>query len=167
MQISPSIRRLAHAIPLLTLPSGLWRIALVAGVPVMAEGPIPPAECLYIVALSVVAEALAYLCVGLVRPWSEVVPRWTPVIGGRVVPRLAVTVPAASGAAALTMIWTYGIGSAFNDGFFDAFPNPAQKALVAVCYLPLLAWGPILGILTVDYHRRRLAFGSAYSRGLR
>jgi hypothetical protein len=30
----------AHAVPLITLPSGLWRIALVAGAPVLAD-PVP------------------------------------------------------------------------------------------------------------------------------
>lgn len=150
--ISPRMRRLAYTIPLLTLPSGLWRIVLVAGVPVMAVGPMPLGERVYIVGLSLAAEVVALLCVGLTRPWSESVPRWVPVIGGRTIPRLAVTVPAALGAVALTAIWTYGTASVFREGSLDAFPHPAQKVLLGACYLPLLAWGPIVAILTVDYH---------------
>lgn len=73
----------AHAVPLVTLPSGLWRIAVVAGVPLLPQAVQDWGEGLYIVMLSVVAECLALLTLGLVRPWGEVVPRWIPLIGGR------------------------------------------------------------------------------------
>ncbi|MEV6785257.1 hypothetical protein AB0M96_22935, partial [Streptomyces sp. NPDC051098] len=65
----------AHAVPLITLPSGLWRLALAAGLPV-AEDSVPDwGQGVYVVMLSVVSEALALLTLGLVRSWGEVVPK--------------------------------------------------------------------------------------------
>lgn len=67
----------AHAVPLVTLPSGLWRLALVAGLPVTQDadlGAMSPGESVYVVSLSVVSELLAFLTLGLVRSWGEVFP---------------------------------------------------------------------------------------------
>lgn len=72
--------RVAHAIPLCVLPSGLWRVALVLGLAgyntdyhwAVWERP-------YVIGLSVVSEGLALLALGLVRPWGEVVPRCSAV----------------------------------------------------------------------------------------
>lgn len=157
---SPAMRRLAHAVALITLPSGLWRIALVVGLPVANTAIVLPlSERLQIVALSLVAEVLALLSLGLVHRWGEVVPAWLPVLGGRPVHRLAATVPAALGATALTGIWTFAVVnvvSGTSGGGLDFFfPTLTQKALLLVCYVPLLAWGPLLGVLTVAYYRRR------------
>ncbi|WP_250573555.1 hypothetical protein [Nonomuraea sediminis] len=74
----------AYATPLLVLPSGLWRIAgFILEVPLLEYGPTPPGEGFdggwaYILALSVVSEAAAFLTVGLVSQWGEVWPRWIP-----------------------------------------------------------------------------------------
>ncbi|MFC0028144.1 hypothetical protein ACFFMM_01235 [Micromonospora chaiyaphumensis] len=87
--------RVAHLIPLVVLPAGLWRIALVAGLPIGTPVGVDPGpgESAYIVALSLVSEGLALLALGLVRPWGEVFPSWLPLVGGRrVPPRLTVTV---------------------------------------------------------------------------
>lgn len=151
--------RVAHLIPLVVLPSGLWRIALVAGVPIGASEHGAPvhlgiAESIPIVLLSVVSEALALLSFGLVRPWGEVFPRWLPLLGGhRVPPPFAVTV-ATAGAVALILIWGYASwGVAVRGNVLDF--SPAGFALLVACYLPLLLWGPLLLALTVAYHRRR------------
>ncbi|MFD0661346.1 hypothetical protein [Thermocatellispora tengchongensis] len=78
--------------PLLVLPSSLWRIGLAMGLPLgyteqglrdiigtTMWGP------LYLVALAALTEGAALLTLGLVRPWGEVVPRWIPLLGGRTI----------------------------------------------------------------------------------
>ncbi|KUH35852.1 MULTISPECIES: hypothetical protein [Streptomyces] len=145
----------AHAVPLVTLPSGLWRIALAAGLPV-AEQPVEGGwEIAYVVGLSVLSELLALLTLGLVQGWGEVVPRWVPLLGGRGVRPLAAVVPALLGAAGLTGLAAYGFyaqAAGLGDG---SIGTPAQDALLLVCYLPLLTWPPLLVAVTVAYHRRR------------
>ena len=160
VEAGPGIRRLAHVVALLTVPSGLWRIALVLGLPVASTAvAIPFGERVQIVGLSLVAELLALLSLGLVQRWGEVLPAWLPVVGGRPVHRLAATVPAALGSMALTAIWTFAavnlMGGTFGGDLDFLFPTFTQKVLLAVCYTPLLAWGPLLAVLTVAYFRRR------------
>ena len=107
----------ALAIPLTVLPSSIWRIAVCtfhapiarsahdlssagSGVPGVPLG-------LYVVLLSIVSELLAFAAIGLISTWGEVFPRWIPVLGGQRVPTLAAVIPAALGAAALTLQWTW------------------------------------------------------------
>lgn len=154
------MRRLAHVVAALTIPSGLWRVALVIGLPVAhTDIPIPLMERIHIVALSLVAEALALLSLGLVQRWGEVVPPWFPIIGGRPIHRLAATIPAASGAIALTGVWTFAtvnlLTGTVGGGLDVLFPTITQKMILVICYAPLLVWGPLLGVLTVAYFRRR------------
>ena len=150
--------RTAHLIPLLTLPSGLWRIPLALGLSMgmLQDGKpmhVTGGESVYVVCLSVAAEAVALLSLGLVRRWGEVVPAWVPVLGGRPIPRLAVVVPAMTGALALTIIWGYATANLF---IFvkPGFSNGWWEALLAACYLPLLLWGPLLFALALNYHHR-------------
>lgn len=157
---TPGARRLAHLLALITLPSGLWRIALVAGLPVANTAIVLPlSERVEIVGLSLVAELLALLSLGLVQRWGEVAPGWLPLIGGRPIHRLAATVPAALGAIALTGIWTFAVVNVLSGttsgGLDYFFPTVLQKVVLLVCYVPLLAWGPLLAVLTVAYFRRR------------
>ncbi|MCX4666361.1 hypothetical protein OG453_06720 [Streptomyces sp. NBC_01381] len=145
----------AHAVPLATLPSGLWRVALATGLPV-AKDPFPGGwQTVYVLGLSVVAECLALLTLGLVRGWGEVVPGWVPLLGGRRVRTMAAVVPASLGAAGLLGLlgWSFyahmaGLGSGATD-------TPVQEAILVACYLPLLAWAPLLIAVTVAYYRRR------------
>ncbi|TDQ55415.1 hypothetical protein [Actinorugispora endophytica] len=159
-RLSPGVPRwaniAAHATALVSLPSGLWRIALVAGVPLVAfdTSRIGVWESVYIVSLSVVLEGLAFLTLGLVRPWGETVPRWVPLLAGRRIPPLAVTVPALSGAAALTCLWGYGC---YAMAVLPPIGTPVQHAVLVACYAPLLLWGPLLVAVTAHYHRRRRA----------
>ncbi|SBT36922.1 hypothetical protein [Micromonospora auratinigra] len=151
--------RVAHLIPLVVLPSGLWRLALVAGVPIGASAHGAPVhlgvgESAYIISLSLVSEALALLSFGLVRPWGEVFARWLPLLGGRrVPPPFAVTV-AGAGAVALILIWGYAAWGVLVHGN-DLECSPPGFALLLACYLPLLLWGPLLLALTIAYHHRR------------
>ncbi|MBB0247150.1 hypothetical protein FNQ90_24240 [Streptomyces alkaliphilus] len=162
MRISPGVPRwaalAAHAVPLLTLPSGLWRIALAAGLPVSEISLRDGREVLYVVSLSVLLGALALLTLGLVQPWGEVVPRWIPLLGGRGVPPLAATVPALLGGIALAGLFSRAFHSHCTGVGQEAIGTPAQYALLWLCYLPLLAWPPLLISVAIAYHRRRTAF---------
>ena len=160
--VTVGARRLAHVLALITLPSGLWRIALVAGLPVVNTAIVLPfSERVQIVGLSVFAEMLALLSLGLVQRWGEVVPGWLPLIGGRPIHRLTATVPAALGAIALTGVWTFAVVNVLSGttsgGLDFFFPTVMQKVILLACYVPLLAWGPLLAVLTVAYYRRRTA----------
>jgi hypothetical protein len=155
----------AHAVPLTVVPSGLWRIAQGAGVPVGFTGELadvfaaPGWITLYVIALSLVAEGLALLTLGLVRPWGERVPRWLPVLGGRPVPVMAAVVPAALGAVAVTVVTVVGAAVWYgpeNNGDPEA-PQGIAGLVMTACYAPMLLWGPLLAVVTAAYHRRRTA----------
>ncbi|WP_205856956.1 hypothetical protein [Phytoactinopolyspora endophytica] len=155
---------IAHLIPLLTLPSGLWRLGLAFGhsMGTLDDNGEPLAvhgwEVGYVIGLSIFAELVALTAFGLVRAWGEIVPRWIPLIGGRRVPPFAAIVPAVLGSVALISIWTYG----FRDIFFSfgdlplLFSGNGWAALMLTCYAPLNLWGPLLLVLTWAYYRRRV-----------
>lgn len=148
----------AYATPLVTLPSGLWRLALVAGLPVATDPIRTGWGVLYVLALVVVTELLALLTLGLVQPWGEVVPRWIPLIGGRRVHPLAAFVPALLGA--FVLFFLNGLVSfvqAVNLADGNLTDTAAQGALLVVCYVPLLAWAPLLAVSAIAYYRRRTA----------
>jgi len=151
---SPRIHRIAHLVPLLTLPSGLWRIALVIGLPMTNAEVGGFWMRVYIVSLSLVSEGAALLTLGLVQPWGEVAPRWIPLIGGRRVRPLAAFIPAITGATILTALWTWVFWGMAGSEFYDYFNGP-QAVVVTIAYLPLLLWGPLLGVVAVAYLRRR------------
>jgi hypothetical protein len=153
----------AHAIPILALPSGIWRIVLGLGVPVGFSGELAEVYAApgwitpYVFALTVLVEALALLSLGLVRPWGEVAPRWLPWIGGRVLPTWLVTATATLGALALGVL---GISTALlwngpeNMGDPDA-PQGVAGLVMTACYAPQLAWPPLLLALAISYALRR------------
>ena len=154
---------LAHAIPFMVLPSGLWRLGLVAGSsmgmlddagrPAMLHG---TGEHVYVVCLTLFSEAVALTAFGMVRRWGEVVPSWIPWLGGRRVAPYAAIVPATLGSFALIAIWTYGFRDVFS-GQFLPFNSDAAAALMISCYAPLNLWGPALLVLTWAYSRRRVS----------
>ncbi|MCD0444031.1 hypothetical protein LO763_10390 [Glycomyces sp. A-F 0318] len=162
--------RTAYATALTALPSALWRIAaLIAGLPLMEVDPEAMARATameqgpwwYIVALSVVSEALAFLAVGLVAVWGEVWPRWVPVLRGRRVPVAAAVAPAAVGAAALMVLpyamVMYAFGLGIDGEPTELVVNGWQNVVFWIAYAPLALWGPLLAVLTVHYYRRRSA----------
>lgn len=126
---------------------------------------------MYVIALSIVSEVLALLALGLVNTWGEVFPRRLPVLGGRQVRPLWVVVPAAFGAVFLTLLWTTAAvmvptgrrldGTVIGDGSWRAgliqvAGDTGWHAWVFVAaYLPLVAWGPLLGAVTYAYAKRR------------
>lgn len=164
----------AYAVPFTVLPSSLWRIAactfrapivrgdVVSGV---SSSGIPGLPLwLYVILLSIASELLAFTAVGLISSWGEVFPRWIPVLRGRRVPTPAAVIPAALGAAVLTLLWTtvavtMSLGMRIN-GSPQGPDAPVSfgdwKGLVAVvAYAPLLLWGPLLAAVTISYLRRR------------
>lgn len=146
----------AHAVPLLTVPSGLWRLALGVGVPVglsgelAAETDVPGWMTLYVVALSVLAEALALLTLGLVRPWGQVLPRWVPLVGGRRVPLPLAVALAGLGAVALVVL-TVRVALDWGASGDPDEPQGVAALVLALCYAPLLAWGPLLAAVTANF----------------
>ncbi|EST36475.1 hypothetical protein [Streptomyces roseochromogenus] len=145
----------AHIVPLVTLPSGLWRIAQVAGLPVAEQFGRNGREVVVAVLLTLITEGLALLTLGLVRPWGEIAPRWLPLIGGRRVHTLAAVIPALLGVAALCTIGGWFTCSQAAGLIERVTQTPTQQVLLVVCYSPLLAWAPLLAATTVAYYRRR------------
>ncbi|GAA1532768.1 hypothetical protein GCM10009678_13900 [Actinomadura kijaniata] len=159
------VLRLAYAMPLLLLPSCLWRLPFAfhfdmgqqheAGMPSLWVS-IP-----YVFALSVVSELIAFLCIGLVRRWGEVAPAWIPLVGGRRVRPLAAVIPAVLGGLILTAVFgsvpidggqhltVFGVG---DDISYD---NGWWKALAMICTAPIGIWGPVVLVLAGAYYLRR------------
>ncbi|MFI6601432.1 hypothetical protein ACIBHX_34725 [Nonomuraea sp. NPDC050536] len=159
----------AYAIPLAVLPSSLWRIAtFIFHLPLLEFGPTPPGRLegldggwWYILLLSVVSEAAAFLAVGLVSEWGERWPRWVPVLRGRQVPLMAAVIPAGLGALVL-LIFPYAMtmisrGLKINGDPAAMITHGWQTVIFNVMYWPLAAWSPLLALVTVHYYRRRTA----------
>ncbi|AJF68436.1 hypothetical protein [Streptomyces vietnamensis] len=149
----------AHAVPLVVLPSGLWRIALTFRAPVARVDDPTIGLAVYQLGLTVLAELLAFLTLGLVREWGEVFPRRLPFLGGRPVAARGATFAALSGAFGLTALTCWFTYVALAD-FAPYSPShltesTLQKTLFLVCYLPLVAWAPLLTAVAIAYHRRR------------
>ncbi|MGV9315783.1 hypothetical protein ACWDR0_26895 [Streptomyces sp. NPDC003691] len=161
--VPPSIRLAAHAAALTLVPSGLWRIAIALGWDsgftdeTLHPENFPGAGTPYLIGLSLFAETLGLLTLGLVQRWGEELPPWVPVLGGRRIPVPAAVIPAALGAVLVTFITFTGAFSwndADNMGAAGA-PEGGHYWLMTACYAPLLAWGPLLAVVTVAYYRRR------------
>ncbi|MCC5481222.1 hypothetical protein [Streptomyces barringtoniae] len=157
----------AHLVTLVVLPSGVWRIVMVIGFPAgYTETGFEPFETLgakvWMLTLSVLSELVAFLTIGLVRQWGEIVPRWIPLVGGRRVRPVAAIVPAALGAATLTLIWA-------NVPWWWTYPHenmtPAGNLIVGILYQPLFLWGPLTAAVTISYYRRHRAAQRRTSAG--
>ncbi len=104
----------------------------------------------------------ALATVGLVRPWGEVFPRWIPFAGGKPVPVRGATIAATLGATLVGLITAYTVLNqifGFVEGSLKPVP-PGCKApgtAVLIAYLPLMAWAPLLCVVTYHYYRRRMA----------
>lgn len=156
----------AHATLLITLPSGIWRIFVGFGFNMGFSdefwGPhFPGWGTLYVFLLIALTEFVVFLTIGLVRPWGERVPAWIPLLGGRSVWPWAAIVPATLGGLFLVVF-----GAQLPFAFFGEV-SPEDQAdgwwavLMAVCYLPLVAWGPLVLAVTYAYYRRRCRPGGS------
>ena len=156
--VPPWARHAAGAVLWTSMPSALWRFAVVTGVPLgLAQSEyeamlIPGWGYLVVPLLSVVQEALAFLTLGLVRPWGEVWPRWVPLLRGRRIPVLAAAVTAALGALACTV---YGVLFVWTTLHSDMAITQWGKWVMTACYVPMVAWGPLLAVVTTHHYRRR------------
>ncbi len=151
----------AHAVPLLALPSILWRMALLAGVPVgfsdavlRSDYGIPGSGYLVLPLISILQEAAALMTLGLVNDWGVVVPSWIPFLGGRPVAIWAAVLPAGLGALVLTVVtvsqlWLWD--RVADQGNLSGI----HRTVFGWCYAPLLLWGPLLALVTVSYWMRR------------
>ncbi|MFD0279803.1 hypothetical protein ACFVHB_38745 [Kitasatospora sp. NPDC127111] len=150
----------AHAVPLIALPSTLWRLAMTVGVPVgyseavlRSDYGLPGTGYLVLPAISLLQEGAALMTLGLVRPWGEVVPRWIPLIGGRPVRTWAAVTAALLGAAFMTaltvsqaIVW---------DSVDGGNLRGTHRAVMGWLYMPLLLWGPLLTVVALNYAARR------------
>lgn len=102
-----------------------------------------------------------FLLWGLVRPWGQVFPRWTPFLRGRRVPRLLPLAPALLGAATLAPYGVVGIGylalvtgGAVTMGRGD-FPSEGDALLVAWIGITAFAvYGVALAVAARSYWLR-------------
>lgn len=144
------------------LPSGIWRILYGLGLPAGFTGSEAPQNgpwfvLPYVIALTALSETAAFLSMGLVRSWGEIWPRWVPFLRGRPVRPLAAITPAALGSIALMYIWTpmlFGVDTSDPES-----PHGAKALITYLCYVPLVAWGPLLAAVTVAYAVRRRRHG--------
>jgi hypothetical protein len=151
--------RAAHAAAVCPLPSTLWRLPLMFGVSMGMDAEFMSSmnahpfwqRAAYLIGLGVISEGAALLTLGLVRAWGETAPRWVPFFAGRRIPPAVVIVPAALGGVAATFF-----------GFTLALTFPGNidgvngwVVLMIACYLPLVAWGPLVLAVTFAYYQRR------------
>jgi hypothetical protein len=155
------VRWATYGAILAPLPSAVWRLGLAAGLSMgfspdrLAALDVPGWGSLYVAGLSLVSMGLALLALGLIRPWGEVVPGWIPILGGRRVPPLAAVLPAALAALVLTVVTVAGAAGWSREFDVAGSPSGAAAWLMTATYAPLLAWGPLLGVTTLAYLRRR------------
>ena len=138
---------------LCTLPSALWRVAMIMGwLPDTSElrarelGSNAVDGYLYVYALSIVQVSFGFLTVGLVRPWGER-------IRGRTIPRIIPTLLGILGGLAVTWIFNISMVSAIAFGRRPDWGTMSGWPLVIMvwCYLPLLLWGPLAVLSACGY----------------
>ncbi|MFD3613059.1 hypothetical protein ACFWXA_34325 [Streptomyces atroolivaceus] len=148
--------RVAHAIPLVVLPVGIWRLPIGFGYGMGGE-PMPAAwfNAPYVIGLTILTEILALLSFGLVRRWGEVVPDWVPRLGGRRIPPAVAIVPATLGGLFFTALGIHWLHEAATVGT-AAWPYGEGWDVLAMAMSGLMnLWGPLLLVLTYAYYRRR------------
>ena len=138
--------RCAWLVPLTILPSAVWRTSLLFGhghpLGAVTEGG------WYLLVLGAVSLGLGLSTVGLVRPWGAICPSWLPLAGGTllILGCLYATANIVFGRL-VDVPQTLAIGG-------ESFARPG--AAVLSWYAPMLAWGPLLIAVALNYRRRRL-----------
>lgn len=121
--VPPWARRAAAAVLWTSMPSALWRFAVVLGVPLgLAESEYD----------AMLIPGWGYLIVPLPcspRPYPQ---RWAHS-------------PARS----------YGVLFVWTTLHADMAITPWGEWVMTMCYVPIVAWGPLLAVTTVHYYRRR------------
>ncbi|MFI6845076.1 hypothetical protein OG535_06395 [Kitasatospora sp. NBC_00085] len=159
--VQPWALRLAKLLPFVVLPHCLWRLPFAfdfeMGTVDPSAPPLPWWGAYYVFGLSLLTEALALLCTGLVSGWGETVPAWLPLVGGRRIRPAAAIVPATLGGLGLVALWDPMPLAWFGVlGFHEVpYSNGWWRALAHVCVGPVMLWGPIVLALAYAYGRRR------------
>ena len=117
----------------------------------------------YVLRLETIQVLAGTLCLGLIRPWGERVPRWVPRLGRREIPRILPLVVGGIGNALLyyinaTLAIRFGaVWLGLTEGRTPADGmNHWQLAILVAAYAPmLLLWAPALTVGLVGYWRRR------------
>lgn len=151
----------AHIAALTPVLSSLWRLPMTFGISMgMDEAFMNDlmghpfwVRTAYLIGLGVLSDGLAFLTIGLVRPWGETVPRWVPVIRGKTIPARLVVAIATTGGLAATVLFSE-MAVAWPGNFTEV---SGWTVLQTACYAPLLAWGPLVLAVTWAYARRRLS----------
>ena len=144
----------AHIAALSPVLSSLWRLPMIFGVSMGLDDTMTEPFWIragYLIGLGVLSEGLAFLTIGLVRPWGEIVPRWVPILRGRSIPAVPVVVIATVGGLAATVLLT--VMAIAWPGNFDGVDGWA--VLQTAAYAPLILWGPCVLAVTWSYWRRR------------
>lgn len=148
------------------LPSILWRIGMLVGLPLGFAGTDlyrgSTDGTVYVLALEAAELLGGLLCVGLAQRWGEVIPGWVPGLGGRTIHRLIPTLVGSLAAALLFLILGQLLVRFSGTWFFgadnwtpDAGMSVWQRVVLAVAYVPLFFWPVLLTIALVGYWRRR------------
>lgn len=151
---------------LLPLPSVLWRLLMLAGVDVgFAEAPLFRADrglTLYVLALDAVEILVGIACLGLIRPWGEVAPRFAPVVGGRTIPRWLPLAIGGTGFALMLLIWA-AMAAQFIPSWLgwthgwtpDHSMDGPHRGFLLLCYIPFALWPAAIGVALAGYWLRR------------
>ncbi len=145
------VRWVTHAAVLPPIGSGIWRIAMGFHLPVGWRGPIPWYGAPYTVVLSAVAETLALLALGFIKPWGVVFPSRLPVIGGRRVHPAAAILPASLASILLTVLGVEGVARWSTVASEPESPRGFAFDVMTAAYAPLVLWGPLLAAATFGY----------------
>jgi hypothetical protein len=139
------------------IPSAVWRVLMIVGL-MPGTGDLrqfelagdPSLGYAYVFALSIVQLTAAFLTVGLVRPWGECFLR-------RRVALAPVLVVATLGGLAVVWLFDISLARALIGGQRpdDGRVSGAPLWLMAACYAPIFAWGPLELLATVGYWLRR------------
>ncbi len=145
----------------------VWRIAMLCGVDLgFSQADFfrsNASATAYVLRLETIQVLAGTLCLGLIRPWGERVPRWVPRLGRREIPRILPLVVGGIGNALLyyinaTLAIRFGaIWLGLAQGWTPAEGmNRWQVAVLVAAYVPmLLLWAPALTVGLVGYGRRR------------
>lgn len=161
----------AHTAMWSVVPSAIWRTAVGVGIPLgwtqehLDRERIPGFGTVYVITLSVLSIAAASLTIGLIRPWGERFPRGIPVVGGRRLPIAPVVTVAVIGAVVVAVLVVQSIAHWLSVSGFADRPVSFWSVLMLLCYLPAIAWSPLLAAVTVAYLRRRTAYRGAEVAG--
>jgi hypothetical protein len=108
-----------------------------------------PGIRLFGLGLGTIALGAGLICIGLVRPWGEIWPRWVPFVAGRPVPMKAVLIP--GGGAATVLL----AGSVPMTTMMLQSDGVSWESVKMLLLFPFPLWGLAVGLGTLAYYYRR------------